>query len=203
MAIIRSGLKCVAFCLAYALVSPLVVLCKLHELINPGFHYNDYGTLLALIPTELGRQLRGAFYLLTLRRAGRSLTVGFGSYFVYPDAEVGHYFDCGAYCVIGKCRIGDHVILASRVSIISGRHQHGSELGQMPMQLQRGIRQLIEIGSNVWIGEGATVAAGVGDDCIIGAGAVVVQPVEAGCVAAGNPARVIRQRRTAITAATD
>lgn len=52
----------------------------------------------------------------------------------------------------------------------------------------------IEIGSNVWLGTSVTVGAGVsiGADSVIGAGSVVLSDVPDRVVAAGTPARVIR-----------
>ena len=53
----------------------------------------------------------------------------------------------------------------------------------------------VRIGENAWIGAGAIVLPGVsiGRDSIIGAGSVVTHSVPDGCVAAGNPCRVIRR----------
>ena len=53
----------------------------------------------------------------------------------------------------------------------------------------------VVIGRNVWIGRGAIVLPGVtiGNHSVIAAGAVVTRDVPAFSVAAGNPARVIRQ----------
>lgn len=51
---------------------------------------------------------------------------------------------------------------------------------------------MIDVGPDCWIGASAVVMAPVGERTTIGAGAVVVRPVEAGVVAVGNPARVIK-----------
>lgn len=53
----------------------------------------------------------------------------------------------------------------------------------------------IELADNVWLGGGAIVCPGVtiGRDTVVGAGAVVVGDLPAGVVAAGVPARVIRE----------
>lgn len=51
------------------------------------------------------------------------------------------------------------------------------------------------IGNNVTICPGAKVIGGiiVGDNSIIGAGAIVTKDVPAGCVVAGNPAKIIKK----------
>lgn len=51
----------------------------------------------------------------------------------------------------------------------------------------------IDIGSNVFVGEGTIVLSNVkiGDNVIIGAGSVVTKDIPNDCVAAGNPCRVI------------
>ena len=57
------------------------------------------------------------------------------------------------------------------------------------------IFHLIHIGKNVWLGANVTVLPGVtiGDGAIIAAGAVVTKDVPANMVAAGVPAKVIRE----------
>ncbi|CTQ49341.1 acyltransferase [Jannaschia donghaensis] len=54
----------------------------------------------------------------------------------------------------------------------------------------------VVIGADCWIGTKAVITAGVtlGDGCVIGAGSVVTRNVPPGAIAAGVPARVIRQR---------
>ncbi len=53
----------------------------------------------------------------------------------------------------------------------------------------------VEIGDNVFVGMGVRILKGatIGSDSVIGAGAVVTGPIPAGAIAAGNPARVIRE----------
>lgn len=53
----------------------------------------------------------------------------------------------------------------------------------------------IIIGNHVWIGAGAIILKGVtiGDGAVIAAGAVVIRDVPPRCLAAGNPARVVKE----------
>jgi len=55
--------------------------------------------------------------------------------------------------------------------------------------------QPIAIGNNVWIGNNATILKGVtiGNGAIIAAGAVVTKDIPEGCLAAGIPAKVIKE----------
>jgi acetyltransferase-like isoleucine patch superfamily enzyme len=52
------------------------------------------------------------------------------------------------------------------------------------------------VANDVWIGQGATILAGVsvGDGAVIGAGAVVSKDVEPYAIVVGNPARPVRYR---------
>lgn len=56
--------------------------------------------------------------------------------------------------------------------------------------------QPIQIGNDVWIGNGAYIKRGVrlGDGCIVGAKTVVTRDVPPYAIVAGNPARIIRFR---------
>jgi len=57
-----------------------------------------------------------------------------------------------------------------------------------------GVTAPVILEDNVWIGDGATICKGVtiGENSIIGAGAVVASSIPANCIAAGNPAKVIK-----------
>lgn len=66
-----------------------------------------------------------------------------------------------------------------------------------PRRRRDGRQQMapVEIGDNVFVGMSVTILKGVtiGSDSVIGAGAVVSSSIPAGVIAAGNPARVIRE----------
>ena len=53
----------------------------------------------------------------------------------------------------------------------------------------------IVIGNNVWLGEGVKVLKGVsiGDNTVIGAGSIVTKNIPANVIAAGNPARILKE----------
>jgi len=96
--------------------------------------------------------------------------------------------------------IGDNTLIASRVFITD--HSHGvydrNDIGSRPevIPVERPIvAKPVHIGRNVWLGEQVCILPGVtiGEGAVIGAGSVVTRDIPARCVAAGNPARVIRQ----------
>lgn len=59
----------------------------------------------------------------------------------------------------------------------------------------RGPIKPVKIGNNVWLGTGVTVLKGVaiGDNSVLGAMSVVTTSIPENCVAAGNPARIVRK----------
>lgn len=109
----------------------------------------------------------------------------------------------------GRIRIGDYCLLCPGVRISSAER---IDVGNSCMFANRayitdsdwhglydrtaiGRSAAVKIEDNAWIGDSAIICKGVtiGANSIIGAGAVVVSDVPANTIAAGNPARVVKQ----------
>ncbi len=93
----------------------------------------------------------------------------------------------------GLIEIGNHALLAQRVSLIASNHQvrPNSIHGQAPWDEEK---TGVTIGSNVWLGAGAIVLPGVciGDNSVIAAGSVVNKSVPPNEIWGGTPAKKIR-----------
>lgn len=87
--------------------------------------------------------------------------------------------------------IGAYCQLATQVQLLTATHPVDPESRRAGWEYARPIT----IGENVWLGGGAIVLPGVtiGADTVVGAGAVVTRHLPAGVVAAGNPARILRE----------
>ncbi len=97
-------------------------------------------------------------------------------------------------CVVLDCAkvtIGNNVLFAPAVQIYTATHPISAAERRNWLESARPIT----IGSDVWIGGGAIICPGVniGDRSVIGAGSVVNRDIPSDVVAAGNPARVIRE----------
>lgn len=93
-----------------------------------------------------------------------------------------------------RVTIGPDALIAAGVVIRDGDHRFDDP--SRPIREQGHDVQPIEIGADVWLGTHAVVTAGstIGKGSVIGANAVVRGAIPPLSVAAGIPARVIRQR---------
>ncbi|MCL4417553.1 MAG: acyltransferase [Actinobacteria bacterium] len=105
-------------------------------------------------------------------------------------------FNCEVYS-LKKVEIGENVLVAAYSYIIGGGHM-SSDL-ETPFRDQEKHSIGIKIGNNVWLGAKTIVMDGcnIGDNSVIGAGAVVTKSIPDYSVAAGVPAKVIKDRRNA------
>jgi acetyltransferase-like isoleucine patch superfamily enzyme len=112
------------------------------------------------------------------------------------DVQINDYVHIAAVESVTIC---NHVLIASRVFISD--HNHGAYSGDEPHSspdippTDRPLSSApVVIEENVWIGESASILAGVtiGRGAIIGAQSVVNRSIPAFCIAAGAPARILK-----------
>lgn len=183
-------MKNLIYAMCLMLTSPLYLLYKLTRSKDL---FAGQGQLLALVPGKVGSYLRVAYYSRTLECCPRKGYIGFGSFFAHPEVELGEGYYIGAYNIIGMARIGAHATIASHVSILSGKNQHGyKEIGK-PIQEQAGVFRKITIGENCWIGNNAVIMADLGVQNVVAAGSVVTASTGNYEILGGNPAAVIKK----------
>jgi acetyltransferase-like isoleucine patch superfamily enzyme len=119
--------------------------------------------------------------------------IGFGTLFSQAGCRIEEHVYIGPGCHLGLVHLERGVLLASGVHVPSGPHTHGTDPA-LPIRDQAGNLRRVRIGAGAWIGSNAVILADVGRDTIVGAGAVVTRPLPDRVVAAGVPARVVRQR---------
>ena len=106
------------------------------------------------------------------------------------------------FTVLDTCPvvIGDNVFFGPNCTVATALHYMDPVLRRMrhredgsPYDIEFG--SPVTIGSDCWIASNVVICAGVtiGDGCVIGAGSVVTRDIPSGCLAAGNPCRVIRK----------
>lgn len=189
-------LKAICRGIGRILILPLFLLYWVTKLFDKrDTHIAGYSQFLSLFPGLSGQYLRREFYRLTLRRCSKDCCISFGTIFSTNDVEIGKRVYIGAYSTIGHARIHDNVLLASRVSAISGFHQHDIRALNVPIRDQEGVFEVVTIEEDCWIGEGAVIGADIGKHSVIAAGSVVFKDVPPFSIMQGNPAQLVRDRR--------
>jgi len=90
--------------------------------------------------------------------------------------------------------VGDHVMFANHCFV--GDADHAYDDPDKPITWQGfTARGPVKIGDNCWFGVGCVVTGGVeiGERCVIGSNSVVTKSLPPGTIAAGAPAKVIRE----------
>lgn len=185
----KTVVKNILRAIALLVVFPMALLCGFGRSLR-GFAFG--AQLCSLVPGPPGDYIRAAYYRLTLDRCSPDICISFGTFFSHPNAVIEPNVYIGAYCVIGRARIGARSQIASHVQIISGRRQHPRDAQGRIQGAEQGSFREITIGADAWIGASAIVMADVGARTTVGAGAIVTRDLPDGVVAVGNPARVLR-----------
>jgi virginiamycin A acetyltransferase len=152
------------------------------------------GQALSLLPGVIGVFSRRAYYMMTLDSCARDVGIEFGTWFTKRQVKIAPKVSFGAHCLIGSCEIGEGTLFGSNVDLLSGRHQHASELQLTGRSVQTASFQQLVIGEQVWIGNRTVLMADVGEASVIGAGSVVVKSVPSYSLAVGNPATIKKTR---------
>lgn len=193
----RNAAKAIARGVALVAVLPLLgYYAAMLALRAHGGVLESCSQLLALIPGLPGQYLRRAFYAHTLEYCGKTAVVSFGVVLSSAGARIGDGAYIGPFCTIGLAHIEADTLIAAGAQIPSGQHTHGLA-SNAPIREQDGQPRVVRIGPGAWIGNNAVIMADVGAESIVGAGAVVTRPIPPRTVAAGVPARAIRQRDAA------
>jgi len=94
----------------------------------------------------------------------------------------------------GRIEIGDHVMFANGCFIGDAAHRFDDP--EQPITHQGfTTKGPVKIGSNCWFGVNCVVTSGVevGERCVIGANSVITSDLPPGTIAAGAPAKVIKE----------
>lgn len=192
MEILTLIIKRVVLAVAYILVLPLILISRAGSACGTDGIFTANACFLALLPGTIGSYVRLAYYRGTLESVSSDVYIAFGSFFSRRGAVIGKNVSIGAYCILGDVTLEDRVLLASRVSITSGKRQHALRF-DIDNPSEDTIFDRVTIGSNCWVGEGAIIMADVGEGCIVSAGSVVTRAIPSNRIIAGNPARILQE----------
>lgn len=139
-----------------------------------------------------------------LLKHGKKVRVLEGAQLSYRNIECGDSVSIGRDCLFisskAKIYIGNHVMFAPRVTIVTGDHRIDIPEKLMDSitddeKLPENDQDVVFQGDN-WIGTGAIILKGVtvGKGAVIAAGSLVMKDVPPYCVVGGIPARVIKKR---------
>lgn len=116
-----------------------------------------------------------------------------------PEARVrigaGTFLNIGVMVAAHELvEIGDHCMLANNCFVTDANHRFGDPGMPVPWQ-GFSSKGPTRIGDNTWLGANVVVTSGVtiGERCVVGANSVVTQDLPPRSIAAGSPARVLRQ----------
>ena len=137
---------------------------------------------------------RDALLRAMLRHVGEGVVVRPPFFCEYGNVSIGDrtFVNVDAIVLdVAPVTIGAACQIATRVQLLTATHP----IDPGPRRAGWEYAEPIAIADNVWLGGGVIVCPGVtiGQDTVVGAGAVVTRDLPAGVVAAGVPARVLRE----------
>lgn len=117
---------------------------------------------------------------------------------IWADQEGKGRIQIGDYCLICpgvRISAADDIVVGDNCMIASNAYITDSDWHDIYNRITTGQTAPVSIKNNAWVGDSAIICKGVtiGENSIIGAGSVVVDSVPANCVAAGNPAKIVKR----------
>ena len=161
-----------------------------------------YRTVGRLAFHRLGKGVRFEGWVDVPQRGGK-IVIGDQAYicrFVEFSVPAGGELVLGGHVFIGrgvvisahrKVAIGNHTMLGEYVSIHDNDHR--LDRIEVPIAERGYVSEVLEIGSNCWVGARAILVRGssMQKNCVLGAGAVLTRYLLAGTTAVGVPAKPI------------
>ena len=191
---IKTVIKRLFYICGWIATLPLIIITWLEAVLLGKQSERIYGMckeMLATVPTFIGQYMRLAYYKSVCTHLDFDICMLFGSMIAHRDTVLRKGTIIGVYSIIGYADFGENVITGARVSVLSGKYQHGrpgdrSDGEHGPEEYTR-----ITIKANSWIGEGSLILANVGRNCTIGAGSVLLKDAPDDTTFMGNPARKV------------
>ena len=146
--------------------------------------------------SKLAKKMRLFFAKKIMKNVGENVNIETGAVF-NPNVEIGNNSTLGVNCeIIGKAKIGDNVLMGPEVILYAQNHKFSDKnvlIYKQGYDEEKGVvlEDDIWIGRRVIILPGVTVKKGT----VIGAGAIVTKSFPEYSVIAGNPAKVIGNRK--------
>jgi acetyltransferase-like isoleucine patch superfamily enzyme len=149
----------------------------------------------SLLPYRMGSDIRYRFYKKSLKAVGDNVYFALGTVVTNKATTIGSNVRLGPYTSIGWAHLGDDILTAQHVHILSGSKQHSFSRDDIPIISQPGNINCVHIAGDNWIGANVVVMHDIGKGTIIGSGSTISTTIKSMCVAAGSPCRVIRERK--------
>jgi acetyltransferase-like isoleucine patch superfamily enzyme len=157
-----------------------------------------YTYVLRKIPYSFGVKLRNGYARKTLKSFGKYSTISTNVRLLSPSRiTIGSNVGIARDVTLdgrGDIEIGDFTIIGFESVLLTSTHNYSNR--GVPIAKQGMYSKPVKIGRDCWIDARVMVLPGIeiGDGCIIGANSVVTKNIPQYCIAAGVPARVIKER---------
>lgn len=164
------------------------------------FYYILYGIFAKNLPYsrrgKIFKKARVFFAKKIMKRVGNNVNIETGALF-NPQVEIGDNSGVGVNCeLVGKVVIGKNVMMGPEVIFYSINHEfRNKNLTIIEQGYQK--EEPVVVEDDVWIGRRAIILPGVTikKGTVIGAGAIVTKTFPEYSIIAGNPAKIIGERK--------